>query len=204
MFLTGGLYIFVWAYFMRRACAAILEQDDQPIWKSVALLVPIFNFFLMFDLGKKIQGVEWRADPSRVNGSLPWLGVSVFGFHVLGGLSGGYSYLGYLNFLPITWMHRQFSRAQIALLGASAAPTRLRWPEWGALVIGGVLWIDGTVTVLTRKNEAIAAGYRSWFLGALILSVALLALSFVASRRATADGLAMNADPSPDRIAPGH
>jgi len=57
MFATLGFYVFVWSFFTRRTCAAILERPDQPLWKSVALIVPLFNFFMMFDLGKRIEGI---------------------------------------------------------------------------------------------------------------------------------------------------
>jgi hypothetical protein len=106
-----GLYIFVWAFFVRRACAALLEQEDQPRWKSIALIVPIFNLFLLFDLGKKIQGVQWRADSQRIDGWLPWLGVVTFAFTVLSRFKTPASSLGLIGFAPIALMQQRFSRA---------------------------------------------------------------------------------------------
>ncbi|MDQ6925851.1 MAG: DUF4234 domain-containing protein [Candidatus Eremiobacteraeota bacterium] len=203
MFVTFGLYVFVWGYFIRRACADLLEQEDQPVWKSVALIVPIFNFFLMFDLGKKIQGVQWRADPRRVDGSLPWVGVSVFAFNVLGRLKGVVSNLGLLSFVPIALMQQKFSRAQIALLGEAASPTRFHWAEWIVLVLGGAFWLLSSFGyVVSISDWTIAPREIAWFLGCSALAVAVLARFGFTSRRAIADGLAMYAEPSPDRIAP--
>jgi hypothetical protein len=65
MFATWGLYVFAWAFFARRASAAILEREDQPIWKTVALVVPLFNFFLMFELGKRSRD---RRGPRNARG----------------------------------------------------------------------------------------------------------------------------------------
>lgn len=179
---SGGLYAFVWAFFIRRACASLLEVQDQPLWKSVALLVPIFNFFLMFDLGKKIQGVQWRADPARVDGALPWIGISLFAFIILG---------------------RDPAPAQIALLGGRATPNRFHWSEWIVLAVGGALWIIAIYGALIPGSSPVMTALEStWFLGSTVLAAAVLVLFAVTSRRAVADGLAMHANPSPDRIAP--
>jgi hypothetical protein len=203
MFVTLGFYVFVWAFFIRRTCASLLEQEDQPLWKSVALIVPIFNLFLMFDLGMKVRGVQWRADPSRVTGALPWFGVSVFAFNVLGRLDVPFSHFGVLSFVPIALIQQQFSRAQIALLGDDAAPTRLHWLEWIAIAAGGAFWAFGVYGfILSFSTGGIAADERAWFLSAVALALAVLVLFAFTSRRAIAVGLAMHADPSPDRIAP--
>jgi len=203
MFLTLGFYVFVWAFFIRRACASLLEQDDQPLWKSIALIVPIFNLFLMFDLGKKIQGVQWRADPAHVDGSLPWAGISVFAFNILGRLKGAVSNLGLFGFVPIALMQQSFSRAQIALLGKAALPARFHWAEWVAIALGGAFWTFVILGyVISIFDGKIAPADRTWFLSASAVSVAALAGFRLTSRRAIAAGLAMYAEPSPDRIAP--
>ena len=200
---SGGLYVLVWAYFVRRACAAVLEQEDQPLWKSVALIVPIFNFFLMFDLGKKIQGVQWRADPSRVDGSLPWVGIVFFVFLILGKVDGNAAFLGVFNFVPIALMHHRFSRAQVALLGESAVPTRFHWLEWVVTVAGGGLWAFFLYVIVSPAwGPESAPGVRAWSVACTAATIAILALLAVVSRRAIAEGLAMHASPSPDRIAP--
>ena len=203
MFVTLGLYVFVWAYFIRRACASLLEQEDQPLWKSIALIVPIFNFFLMFDLGKKIQGVQWRADPAHVDGSLPWIGLSMFVFTVIGRLKTLVSNLGVLNLVPIAVMQQKFVRAQIALLGDAGVPTRFHWLEWLAIVLGGTFWALGIAgTVAPGDPNDFAPGERAWLLSSIAAAVAVLVFFGVTSRRTAARGLAMHADPSPDRIAP--
>ncbi len=203
MFVTMGLYVFVWAYFIRRACASLLEQEDQPLWKSIALIVPIFNFFLMFDLGKKIQGVQWRADPARVDGSLPWIGLSMFVFTVIGRLKTLASSLGVLNLVPIAVMQQKFVRAQIALVGDAGVPTRFHWLEWLVIVLGGgFLGLATVAWVAPVDPGTFEPGERAWFLSCVALAVAVIAFFGATSRRTTAQGLAMHADPSPDRIAP--
>lgn len=197
-FATFGLYSFVWAYFIRRACAALLEQEDQPLWKSIALIVPLFNLFLLFDLGKKIQGVQWRADPKQEDPSLPWLGVSVFFFNVVARLRADYSFIGLLGFVPVALMQQQFSRAQVALLGEAGTPTRLHWLEWVAIVVGTAFWVIATWAYVSIDGE-VAAHSRVWFFACMAACIALLIVFGFASRRAIAAGLAMHADPSPDR-----
>ena len=203
MFVTLGLYFFVWAYFMRRACASLLEQEDQPLWKSVALIVPILNFFLMFELGKKIEGVQWRADPARVDGSLPWIGLSMFAFTVFGRVNTPASSLGVLNLVPIAVMQQKFARAQIALLGDAGVPTGFHWLEWIAIVLGGAFWGLAVLGMVAPAHpDAFEPAERGWFLASIALVLGVLVLFGATSRRTTAQGLAMHADPSPDRIAP--
>ncbi len=204
MFATFGLYVFVWAFYIRRACAALLEQEDQPLWKSIALIVPLFNLFLMFDLGKKIQGVGWRADPKHEDASLPWLGVSVFFFNVAARLKADFAYVGLLGFVPIALMHQQFSRAQVALIGEAGTPTRLHWLEWIVIVLGGGFW---SFVTFGYAKSVVAVGIaepheRAWFFSCFGVAIVLLVLFAFFSRRAIAAGLAMHADPSTDRIAP--
>jgi hypothetical protein len=192
-FATSGLYVFVWAFFVRRACAAILEREDQPIWKTIALIVPIFNFFLMFELGKRIEGVSWRADPTRSEGSLPWLGLSLFGFGVLGRLNGGYAFLGMLVFLPVAFMQRSFSRAQIALLGETVLPSRLHWAEWIVFVLGLAWWMLVAVgMIVSIRTRELPPDFAPWFFASLALSAAMLVVIRFVSARAIAEGLTMH------------
>ena len=140
MLATGGLYVFVWAFYVRRYCAALLERDDQPLWKSIALVVPIFNLFLLFDLGKMIEGVNWRADPERPqSNALPWLGVATFFISALWRLNNGFWLLCVLDFVPLSIMHVSFERGQLAASGEAALPGRLHWVEWIVIAGGSVL-----------------------------------------------------------------
>jgi Domain of unknown function (DUF4234) len=195
MFATFGLYVFVWAFCVRRTSAAILEREDQPIWKTIALLVPIFNLFLLFELGKRIEGVAWRANMSRTEGSLPWLGLSFFAFNVVGRLRGGYSFLGVLGFVPIAFLQRSFSRAQIALLGEAGLPAPLHWGEWILLVLGLIYWmfVGIGVTVSVGTHGGVPPDLVPWFYGSLALAIGLLVVFWFLSRRAVAEGLAMHA-----------
>ncbi len=191
-FATVGLYIFAWAFFTRRVCAAILEREDQPIWKTVALIVPIFNFFLLFELGKRIEGVAWRANPSRIEPGLPWLGLSLFFFAVLGRIRAGFSALAFLDFVPVAFMQRSLSRSQIALLGTAALPTRFHWIEWIVLVLGAIFWILVMIGV-TLPDQAEGPYFGTWFYATLALAAAMFVVIRFVSARAIAEGLAMHA-----------
>jgi len=134
---------------------------------------------------------------------LPWLGISFYAFTIVGRLKVPFAHLGVLNFVPIALLHQQFSRAQIALLGDGGTPTRFHWLEWIVIAAGSVVWaLIGYGFVVTASAQQITAAENAWFLSAVAIAVAALALSAFTSRRAIADGLAMHANPSPDRIAP--
>jgi hypothetical protein len=202
LFATFGIYVFWWAYWARRTCAAILERQDQPLWKTIALLIPIFNLFLLFDLGQMVQGVKWRTDPSKRDEWLPWLGVSVFFFNVAGRLSGVVSDLGTIGFLPIALVQRALSRAQIALYGEAAVPTGFHWLEWVVTVLGCLFWAVVMVGVAISGPQEYTLDEKRSFFVAVGLAVVILVWLWRASRAAIVEGRAMYANPSPDRILP--
>ncbi|HEY0394628.1 MAG TPA: hypothetical protein VGD01_09035 [Candidatus Elarobacter sp.] len=175
MFLTLGVYIFVWAFYVRRACAELLERDDQPLWKSVALVVPIFNLFQMFDLGRMIEGVRWRADPDRPQTNrLPWLGVSLFFIGACSRIPNALWTLGMLGFVPVAIMHLTFARAQSTLSGEGARPTPFRWPEWIVIVLTSAFWL----LILVGLSVPDEAGVRTpyWWVGYVVTAFAVFAL----------------------------
>jgi hypothetical protein len=108
-----------------------------------------------------------------------------------------------LDFMPIALLQHRFVRAQIALLGEAGVPTRLHWLEWVVIGLGGAFW-----SLVTFETAVPASGYpvlpevRTWFVSCIALVIAALVIFAVTSRRAIAQGRAMYADPSPDRIAP--
>ncbi len=202
LFATVGIYVFWWAYWARRSCAAILEREDQPLWKTIALVIPLFNLFLLFDLGQMVQGVKWRTDPSKRDAWLPWLGVSVFFFNVAGRLRGEISDLGLLGFLPIALVQRALSRAQIALYGESAVPRRFHWFEWLVIVLGCGFWILGALGAGFAAEADFSTDEKRWFIGSIVIAIVVLVWLWRTSRTAIAEGLAMYANPLPDSILP--
>jgi hypothetical protein len=127
----------------------------------------------------------------------------MFVFTVLGRLKGNAGYLGVFGYAPIALMHHRFVKAQIALLGEAGVPTGFHWAEWIVLVLGGGFWCLGLIGILLPPSPGeFAPGERTWFLSCIVLAVVGLVVVAVASRRAIAEGRAMHADPSPERIAP--
>lgn len=190
---TGGLYIFFWSFFMRRACADLLEREDQPLWKSIALIVPIFNLFLLFDIGKRIEGVAWRAEPEKPQPELAWLGAVTFIIQLLWRLPGMYFFLCLFAFVPPARMHVVFERAQAALVGEPARPTRLTWIEWVVIVIGFAFWLLALAggTFVASTDDPPGGVIVAWLVtvGAPVLAVVFGR----AGRRALAEGLALHA-----------
>jgi hypothetical protein len=197
MFVTGGLYVFVWAFHVRRSCAALLERDDQPLWKSIALVIPIFNLFLMFDIGKMIEGVNWRADPERPQSNvLPWLGVASFIIGALWRLPNGFWMVSLLNFVPLSIMHVSFARGQLAASGEAALPTRLHWIEWIVVAVGCVFWTLAVIGVMLPDERGQRVPF--WWMSLIVTALAIGALTLIrrADTAARAQGLALHAKQS--------
>jgi hypothetical protein len=175
-FATFGLYFFIWAFWARRWCAATLERQDQPIWKTVALIVPIFNFFLMFELGKMIEGTVWRAQLPPTRLPLPWVALAIFLITVLQRLPDPYWLVYLLAFLPIAYLQFALVRARFALTGLG--PTPLRWYEWVVAVLGIAWHILVAIGVSLPDNGGVPARLP-WF-GWAVFGFALLALVAIA------------------------
>jgi hypothetical protein len=171
-FATFGLYFFVWAFWARRWCAATLERQDQPIWKTVALIIPIFNLFLMFDLGKMIEGTLWRAQLPPARLSLPWVALSIFFISALQRLPDPYWLVCLLFFLPIAYLQFALVRAQIAL--THLMPTPLRWYEWVVAVLG-FAWLILAAIGVSLPDDNGAPARLPWF-GWAVFGFGLLAL----------------------------
>jgi hypothetical protein len=205
MFVTGGLYVFVWAFHVRRYCAALLERDDQPLWKSIALVIPIFNLFLMFDLGKMIEGVNWRADPERPQSNvLPWLGLATFFVGALWRIPNAFWMLSLLDFVPLSILHLSFTRGQLAASGEAAVATRLHWIERTVIAVGAVFWCLAFVGMTVSDEH----GRRDPFWWMSFVVVALAITTFALIHRADAavrsDGLALHARQNLlQRVEPG-
>jgi hypothetical protein len=174
-FATLGLYFFVWAFWVRRWCAAALEREDQPIWKTVALIIPIFNFFLIFELGKMIEGTLWRAQLPAARLSLPWIALSSFFVNALWKLPDPYDALADLVFLPYAYLQFAFVRAQFALTGLG--PTPLRWWEWIVAVLGFALQILVAIGI-SLPNDGVPVN-NPWF-GWAVLGFSTLMLIAIA------------------------
>jgi hypothetical protein len=141
LFVTFGLYVFVWAFQTRRWCSATLQRQDQPLWKSIALIVPIFNLALLFELGQSIKSVAARSELAKTKLALGWLTILSFVIGALWRLPDPYWFLTAFDFVPLAVIQLVFVRAEIALDGPAAAPTRFHWVEWIFIVLGSLVWV---------------------------------------------------------------
>jgi hypothetical protein len=169
LFSTGGLYIFWWAYFTRRWCAGTLERTDQPLAKAIALIIPIFNLFLLYDLGQMIDGVTFRAqlEPPRYNLGLIGIGSVIFSV-VANSFHNGLIALSFLTFMPLAYLHAYTYRAEVAISGDAAAATKLNVVELLAVAVG-LVWqavlVLGIIAhgwVVFAAFGLIAAGVVLW------------------------------------------
>jgi hypothetical protein len=136
---TGGLYLFYWAFKVRRWCEVTLEKPNQSLWKTIALVVPIFNLFLLYDLGLLIKGVGFRARVP-VSGAVAMFGILAFFVGLLGRLPTPYWTVTFFAFVPLTMMYFPFERAQLAIVGSAALPQRFIWFEYLIIILGAVFW----------------------------------------------------------------
>jgi hypothetical protein len=141
LFVTFGLYVFYWAYMVRRCCSFTLERTDQPVWKAAALIIPIFNLFLLYDLGMLIKGVAFRAGVTVMN-LIAMLGIVAFILAVFRRAPMPYDLIGYFSFVPLVAMYFPFERAQLVINGNAAAPQKFSVIEWIVLVVFGLLHFD--------------------------------------------------------------
>jgi len=186
LFATGGVYLFWWAFWARRWCSATLEREDQPLWKSIALIVPIFNLFLMYDLGQKIKGTAWRAGLRQGSMALGLVGIASFFISATWRLPSPMWLFSTLEFVPLAWLHYVLVRSALVLQGAAAAPTRFHWLEWIVIVAGCTLWgINFAAPLLpgAAADDLIAPWFRAVVLAADVIA---LTLFWRASRRLSA------------------
>ncbi len=144
LFATGGIYGFYWAYKVRRWCEATLEKPNQALWKTIALVVPIFNLFLLFDLGQLVNGACFRANLPRPQVNLPMLGLSTFFINLLWRLPDPYWFLSLFDFIPLTIIYSYMYRSQLRLNGAVAAPQKFTWFEWVIVTLGCLVLLLAT------------------------------------------------------------
>jgi hypothetical protein len=185
MFVTGGIYIFWWSFHVRRWCSGVLEKPDQPLWKSIALIVPIFNLFLLYDLGLIIRTVARRQDPSAST-ALPWLGVSAFFIAALWRLPDPFWFVSLLAFVPIAIMQLALVKAEFSLAAFEALPTKFHWVEWIVIVLGGLMWLLAVAGTSLMPDDAGKIAQPAWFSGAVSGAAAALVVIFgILSRRLT-------------------
>jgi hypothetical protein len=176
---TLGLYVFVWAYWTRRWCASAIERDDQVLWKTIALVIPIFNFFLVYDLGSMIQGTVSRANLPAPRVALGLIGLTSFLFGIAGRLPVPWDYISFCSFIPFAILQWWLLRAESAIVGDGARPTRFHPLEWIVLVLGGAWWVLILIGMFARKTPLGVA----WSGAIVALMAAALIASFGAGRR---------------------
>jgi hypothetical protein len=178
MFATGGFYVFWWAFFARRWCAATLERDDQPLWKAVALIIPIFNLFLIFDLAQMIGGTAWRAGLREGRGrfGLGLVGLAFAAVTATWRLPDSYWVFSILDFVPLAWLQLVLVRSALTLQGPAALPSRFHWIEWAVIAAGSVfVFLNFAAPLLPWASPE---DMRAPWFRIVVLAVATIALAW--------------------------
>jgi hypothetical protein len=186
LFVTGGLYVFWWAFWARRWCAETLEREDQPLWKSIALIIPIFNLFLIYDLGGMIKGTAWRAGLREGSMPLGLIAIASMFISATWRLPDPFWLFSSLDFVPLAWLQYVLVRSALQLQGSAAASTRFTWLEWVVIAAGVVLWLLNFAAPLLPGAEASDLRYPWFRVVVLAADVIGLALFWRASRRLSA------------------
>ncbi len=164
-FVTLGLYIFWWSYYIRRSVAAMLEEPDQPVWNSLALLVPLLNLFVLFSLFEKIKVASLRAglQPPPALAAYGFAGIVIF--FVVGRLPIPYESLAMLYFIPFAVAHFYFTHAEVLLMGRDAIPRGLSVLEIIIVILG--LGFRGFIMIGYTVVDASSSTFRimpdAWF-----------------------------------------
>lgn len=171
LFLSSGLYVFWWSYYIRRSAAALLEERDSPVWRSLGLLIPLVNLFLIYELFEKIKVASLRAGLRPPQAFPAWGILGVVVLVVCGGLPVPYAALAMLYFIPFAMAHSYFAHAELLLAPHKALPAAFSIVEV-FVVIAGVGWRSLLMFVYTFEihHSDIQFVANAWFGWAVLLA----------------------------------
>jgi hypothetical protein len=177
-FMTLGLYVFVWSYFVLRDAEVLLnDEKEQPAWYSFLLLLPIVNFYVIFRLFDKIKVMALRAQLSDVPSALGGLGIVWIAIAVLGRLGLPLTALAMLAFMPLAYAQFFVARAEFVLTDGRATPRAFNWVEILVLVVGGAVrvWF-----LFAYTFDEYGRMRNDWWAAAGVLVIVVAAMIFMA------------------------
>ena len=153
--LTFGTYSIYWFYRNWKDLKAYKDPDITPWWRAFGLFVPIYNIFLIYGQLRDIRDAA-QAVGSRADFSPGWVTAGMFLFHAVFVEVSDYAFQLTQPVLGLDLLQIAIELVALSLflvvqntlnsLWAKVQPDLDLRPgfapgEWGALVVGGLLWI---------------------------------------------------------------
>lgn len=141
---TCGLYFFYWFYKANQRLYVTQQNAIKPFWRTLGLLVPILNVYLLWKLFNDIK--KFAAEAGVASYPYPGLLTLVFlACSALYRLPGLFSFAGFSSVLPILIVQHTLNRYWKKEQPALPIQTQLAWPEIAICVLGSILLILATI-----------------------------------------------------------
>jgi hypothetical protein len=184
-FCTFGIYVLCWSYYTRRSAAALLDEPDRPFWMSAALLVPLFNFWVWYDLLEKTKRLGLRAR-ERVSAGLLVAGIAWIAFLVCSRLPEPVGALSLLSFTCLAYAQTFVTRAEFVLSDYTIVPRKFTSIEILVIIVGGGFKLAVFLGLLfdERASRLALSPYWPFIVGIEGAVLAALAFMYLKSRTA--------------------
>lgn len=176
LFFTFGLYIFWWSYRVRKSAAALLEEQDAAGWRSIALIVPIVNFFMIFELIERIKISAIRMGMQPPQALAAWALLGLLGFEIVGRIPVPYRALTMLAFIPFAFAHQYLVRAELMATKGNAIPKAFSIVEIFIIVLG--VAVRALVMFAYTVDENLRPYANAWFAWVVLLAVIIVLAYF--------------------------
>jgi hypothetical protein len=182
-FCTFGIYVLWWSYYTRRSAAALLDEPDRPFWMSAALLVPLFNFWVWYDLLEKTRRLGLRAR-ERVSIGLLVAGIAWIAFLVCSRLPEPVGTLSLLSFTCLAYAQTFVTRAEFVLSDYIVTPQKFTPIEILVIIVGGGFKLAVFLGLLfdARASRLALSPYWPFIVGVEAVVLAALAFTYLRSR----------------------
>lgn len=137
---TCGLYFFYWFYKTSELIYNSNAGAIKPIWRTLGLLVPLLNIYLLWKLFADVKKRTDTIDTQflRYPSLLALIFILLSALYRLPSL---YSFLGFSSVFPVLLVQRALNLYWTKLQPDLPARTKLFWPEILICIIGSILLI---------------------------------------------------------------
>lgn len=182
-FCTFGIYVLWWSYYTRRSASALLDEPDHPFWMSAALLVPLFDLWVWYQLLEKTKRLALRAR-ERVSIGPIVAGILWLGFIVCSRLPEPMGAVAFLSFVCLAYVQTFVTRAEFVLSDYTVTPQKFTLTENLVCIIGGGMKLAVFLGLLfdAHASNLALSPYWPFFVSIEATAVAALAVIYWKSR----------------------
>jgi hypothetical protein len=162
--LTLNLYHFYWFYRNWKHIKSHTGADIRPGLRTIGLLVPILNFFLVYDQFEDIHALSTPKGMAAMYRRYSPLGLMLI-YVLINSLRAPlfpdpWSWLALLGFIPLIFVQQALNDYWQREQPDHPVRRRLSGPEMGVLALGGVWVVLVVVGILVPADYAAARGYQ--------------------------------------------